>query len=403
MEIAYLLHFPAFLLFCPRHQTYALNVVRAAEHVDGLYFFCLVAVFVQVGQVAGEGGRVARDVDDAFGFALGNGGENRFTAAGAWRVEDDDVRADAVADELGQLIDGVAEDELRVFDVVVLGVADGVADGRGDDFNAEDFFGFLGQKEGDRTSATVDVDDSFAAFEVGKVQGRFVEALGLFTIDLEEGLGRDVEGQGADGVVDRVLAVDKARLRAKDDIRMTRVYVLDDARKSRNLAAQHADQVLHVRYLVDSRDQADHDFARMDADAAHDVTDNTCAQIFVVGRDFIILHPLAYDAGNDVVLLFLDSTIFDVDDLVCRCGKAADGDVVFAYGGDRELHFIAVVPRCLSAEGRQNGNLLEVANTFDSVLDLLAFFLQFAFIGHVLELAAATAVVDRTFWFDAVR
>jgi len=29
VEIAYLLHFPAFLLFCPRHQTYALNVARA--------------------------------------------------------------------------------------------------------------------------------------------------------------------------------------------------------------------------------------------------------------------------------------------------------------------------------------------------------------------------------------
>ena len=38
VEIAYLLHFPAFLLSCPRHQTYALNVVPRA-HLDVLNVF----------------------------------------------------------------------------------------------------------------------------------------------------------------------------------------------------------------------------------------------------------------------------------------------------------------------------------------------------------------------------
>lgn len=130
---------------------------------------------------------------------------------------------------------------------------------------------------------------------------------------------------------------------------MTRVHVLDDARKSRNLAAQHADQVLHVRYLVDSRDQADHNFARMDADAAHDVAHDACAQVFVIGGNLKILHPLTDDAGNEVVLILLNDAVFDIDDLVCRCSKAAHGYLMLAYSRDGKLHLVAVVPRRLGA------------------------------------------------------
>ena len=50
-------------------------MVGPREHVYGLYFGGVVAVLVQVGQVAGQGGRITGDVDDAFGFALGDGFE----------------------------------------------------------------------------------------------------------------------------------------------------------------------------------------------------------------------------------------------------------------------------------------------------------------------------------------
>lgn len=78
------------------------------EHVYGLYFDGLVSVLFQVGQVTGQGGRVARDVDDACWFAPGNGLEDRFATAGPGRVEDDDVGTDAVFDEFRQFVDGVA-------------------------------------------------------------------------------------------------------------------------------------------------------------------------------------------------------------------------------------------------------------------------------------------------------
>ena len=97
---------------------------------------------------------------------------------------------------------------MGVANLVVFRVADGVTDGRVDDFDAVDLFGLLGQKEGDRSRAAVDVGDDFPAFQIGKVEGRFIEALGLFAVDLEEGLGRDMEGQGADGIVNGAAAVD---------------------------------------------------------------------------------------------------------------------------------------------------------------------------------------------------
>ena len=45
VEIAYLLHFPAFLLSCPRHQTYALNVGR----VDRIDVFAIFAKWSYAG------------------------------------------------------------------------------------------------------------------------------------------------------------------------------------------------------------------------------------------------------------------------------------------------------------------------------------------------------------------
>jgi len=164
-------------------------MVGAGEHVHGLYFDGLVSVLFQVGQVAGQGSRVARDVDDAFRSALGDGFEDRFTAAGPGRVEDDDVGTDAFPDEFRQFIDGVTEDEFGIFHVIVPGVADGVADGRGDDFDTVDLSGFPGQEQGNRPGAAVHVGYGFISLQVGKVQGLFVKPLGLFAVDLEKGLG----------------------------------------------------------------------------------------------------------------------------------------------------------------------------------------------------------------------
>ena len=287
--------------------------------------------------------------------------------------------------------------------MVVLGVADGVANGRCHDFDAVDLFGFLGQEQGDGPGAAVDVGHGFPAFEVGEIEGRFIEALGLFAVDLEEGLGGNVEGQGADGVVDGPFAVDGLGLGSQDDVGMALVDVLDDAGQAGDVAAQALDQVFHVRNHVAGRDQADHDFAGMDADTAHDVADDARPGVFVIGGNLEVLHPLADDGDDGVVAFFLDGAVRHVDDFVRSRSETADGDFSPAGSGDGELHLIAVMPGRMSPQGRQNVDVLQVANAFQGIPDLLALFLQFPFIAKVLELTAATAVVDGALGLDPLR
>ena len=133
-----------------------------------------------------------------------------------------------------------------------------------------------------------------------------------------------MKGQGADGVGDGVFAIDESRLVAEDDVGVARVDVLDDADEAGNSGTQHFHQVLHVRNLVAGSDETYHDFASLGADATHDVADDACSCIFVIGRDLKVLHPLADDGGDCIVFLFLDMTFGDVDDLVRSLGKAAD-------------------------------------------------------------------------------
>lgn len=327
-----------------RQQCHRLDVVSPGEHVYGLYFDGLVSVLFQVGQVAGQGGRIARDVDDACWFAPGNGLEDRFATAGPGRVEDDDAGADAFPDEFRQFIDGIAEDKLCIPYVIVPGIADGIADGRGDDFDAVDLFCFLGQEQCNGPGATVDVGNGFLSFQVSKSQCLFVKPLGLFAVDLEEGLGRNMEGQRPDGIVNRIFAIYGAGPGPQYDVGMTGIDILDDAGQSRYFTAQALYQVFHVRHHIAGRYQADHDFPRMDADAAHDVAYDACPGIFIVSWYLEVFHPLTDHADNDVVVFFLDGAIGHIDDFVSGSGKAADGDLSPAGCRNGKLHFIAIVP-----------------------------------------------------------
>ena len=205
-----------------------------------------------------------------------------------------------------------------------------------------------------------------------------------------------MEGQGSDGVVDGPFAVDGLGLGSQDDVGVALVDVLDDAGQARYVPAQALDQVFHVRHHVAGRDQADHDFTRMDADAAHDVADDARPGVFVIGGDLEVLHPLADDGDDGVVPFFLDSAVRHVDDFVRSRSETADSDFALAGSGDGELHLIAVMPGRMGAQGRQDVEALQVADAFQRIPDLLALFLQFPFIAQVLELAAAAAVVDGT-------
>lgn len=169
------------------NQRDRLYVRGHGEHVDGLDFLGFVAELLEDGEVAGEAGGVAGDVDDAVGVHVGEGLEDSLGAAGARRVDDDDIGAHALFVEARHDFCRIADDELSVADVVVAGVLLCVEDGRLDDLDAVDLAGFLREEQRDRAGAAVGVDDGLLALEVREFQRLVVKDFGLLRVDLEEG------------------------------------------------------------------------------------------------------------------------------------------------------------------------------------------------------------------------
>lgn len=157
------------------------------EHVDGLDFLGFVAELLEDGEVAGEAGGVAGDVDDAVGLHVGEGLEDGLGAAGARRVDDDDIGAHALLVEARHDLGRIADDEFGIADIVVARVLLRVEDGGLDDLDAVDLTGFLREEQRDRAGAAVGVDDGLLALKVREFQRLVVEDFGLLRVDLEEG------------------------------------------------------------------------------------------------------------------------------------------------------------------------------------------------------------------------
>lgn len=370
------------------------------EHVDGLDFLGFVAELLEDGEVAGETGWVAGDVDDAVGLHVGEGLEDGLGAAGARRVDDDDIGAHALLVEARHDLGRIADDEFGVADVVVTGILLGVEDGRLDDLDAVDLAGFLREEQRDRTGAAVGIDDSLLALEVRELQRLVVEDLSLLRVDLEEGARRDVEGQAADAVEDGRLAPEQVRLAAHDDVVAVRLDVLVDADNVRQALAQGLDKFLLARQLLRGRDDDDHELALL-ADAADDVAQDARVAVLVVDGDAQLCDDIAHGIDDLVVALFLDVAVARVDDLVRALREAADDGLALA-AANRELHLIAVIPRALRAKRRLDEEVLLAADARDGVDDLLALGLELGHVIEVLELAAAALLVDGTDWRDAV-
>ena len=130
------------------------------EHVDGLDFLSFVAELLEDGEVAGEAGWIAGDVDDAVGLHVGKGLEDGLGAAGARRVDDNDIGTHALLVEARHDFGRIADDEFGVADVIVARVLLRIEDGGLDDL---------------------------LALEVRELQRLVVEDFGLLRVDLKEG------------------------------------------------------------------------------------------------------------------------------------------------------------------------------------------------------------------------
>ncbi len=162
------------------------------EHVDGLDFLGFVAELLEDGEVAGEAGGVAGDIDDAVGLHVGEGLEDGLGAAGARRVDDDDIGAHALLVETRHDFGRVADDEFGVADIVVARILLRVEDGGLDDLDAVDLTGFLREEQRDRAGAAVGIDDSLLALDVRELQRLVLDYLSMLSFDLKVGARRDV-------------------------------------------------------------------------------------------------------------------------------------------------------------------------------------------------------------------
>lgn len=285
------------------------------EHVDGLDFLGPVAEGLEDGDIAGEAGGVAGDVDDAVGVHVGEGLEDGLRAAGARRVDDDDIGAHALFVKARHDFCRIADDELGVADIVVAGVLLRVEDGRLDDLDAVDLAGLLREEQGDCTSAAVGIDDGLFSLEVCEFQGLVVEDFRLLCVDLEEGPRRDVEGQAADAVEDGRLAPEQIRLAAHDDVVAIRLDVLMDADDMRQALAQGLDEIFLARQLLRGGDDDDHELAVL-ADTADDMAQDAGVAVLIVDRNAQFGDDLAHDVDDLIVAFLLDVAVVRVDDLM---------------------------------------------------------------------------------------
>lgn len=118
------------------------------KHIDWLNLRHLVqAVRGERLQIAGEGGGVAGDVDDALRLHRAHGLEQRGVAAFARWVNDNDVGGDAARPPGGDDILCFTGFECGVGDVIARGVRLGIGNRFGDNFDAVDVPRLLGEEE----------------------------------------------------------------------------------------------------------------------------------------------------------------------------------------------------------------------------------------------------------------
>lgn len=130
---------------------------------------------------------VAGDVDDTAWAHVGEGLEDSRRAAGARRIDDDNIGTNTLFIDARHDFRRIADDEFCVFDPVVPRIFLRVEDGGLDDFDAVDFMRFLGEEECNRPCPAVSINDGFAASEASVLQRLAVKHIRLRGVDLEKG------------------------------------------------------------------------------------------------------------------------------------------------------------------------------------------------------------------------
>src|SRR5215470_17298572 len=216
-----------------REASDGFDVWGVREHVHRLDPVHAIAAVHELAEVAGEGGRIARDVHDAGGSELDQRAQRLGMEPGAGGIRHHRLRAHALGDELGQGEADLAGEEGAVLDLVGHGVAGGVGHRGGRELDAVDVTTAPRELQADGARARVEIEDRLAARELRRLEHESEEALGLRGIRLEERVRGDLELDAAQRLANVIAAAQEVLLDADGHARLLRIDVHHHARGAR--------------------------------------------------------------------------------------------------------------------------------------------------------------------------
>lgn len=156
------------------------------EEVHGLDGADMI-VFAEFGEVSGEGGWVAADVEDAWKLGAHESVEELAVAAFARRIDDGDIGMVALAEPFWQPDFGFRGGEMGIGKAVCFGGFFGVIDGLADAVDAVKGLVLVGDKAADGANAAVEIKDGGISRQgTEHVFAGLIKHFGLGSVDLEE-------------------------------------------------------------------------------------------------------------------------------------------------------------------------------------------------------------------------
>ena len=137
---------------------HGLHVVGLGKQVERLHHSDAIAEGLQLDEIAGQSGGIARHVDDSCGPGAGNSPHDLSPSAGSRRIEHHHARSPMFGQHLGQDTAGVTGKKAGVVQAIAVGIGTRRLDRAGRQLDAHRLGACRGQRQGEHAHATVEVD-----------------------------------------------------------------------------------------------------------------------------------------------------------------------------------------------------------------------------------------------------
>ena len=214
---------------------------RPWEHIHRLHFLHAVTFTGQDGRIAGGGGGVAADIDQAAGRHADHSVQGRLVAAFAGRVHDDDIGGQALGGQPGGCLAGVGTEKAAFAGDLSAHpgrVGAGAFNGLGNDLHPHQLPAAAGHRQSDGAHAAVKVQQQVVGAQVCIGGSHGIQLFCAGRVHLIKGEGAQPDRHPAEGVLDRAGAKENVVFRAQDHIGVLPIDIDQDGGDVGKLAAQ---------------------------------------------------------------------------------------------------------------------------------------------------------------------